>query len=167
MSEQVERAGLQVDAALAAFVEGEVLAPLGRDVDAFWAGFAALCERFVPRNRALLAKRDGLQAQIDAWHLRSRRASRSIQADYQAFLREIGYLVPEPAPFRIGTAERRPRDRDHGRAAAGGAGAQRAVPAQCRQRALGQPLRCLLRHRCARCRRRPSPVATTRCAGPR
>ena len=102
MSERVEKAGLKVDAALAAFVEGEVLAPLGKDAGEFWSGFAALLDRFVPVNRALLAKRDALQAQIDAWH--QARAGKPIdQAEYQAFLREIGYLVPEPAPFSIGT----------------------------------------------------------------
>ena len=102
MSERVEKAGLKVDAALAAFVEGEVLAPLGKDAGEFWSGFAALLDRFVPVNRALLARRDELQAQIDAWH--QARAGKPIdQAEYQAFLREIGYLVPEPAPFTIGT----------------------------------------------------------------
>ncbi|MBA4162326.1 MAG: malate synthase G, partial [Novosphingobium sp.] len=102
MSERVEKAGLKVDAALAAFVEGEVLAPLGQDATAFWAGFAALLDRFVPVNRALLAKRDDLQARIDAWH--QARAGQAIeQNEYQAFLREIGYLVPEPAPFQVGT----------------------------------------------------------------
>ena len=86
MSDRVEKSGLQVDAALAAFIEDEVIAPLGRDVAQFWAGFAALVERFVPINRALLARRDDLQAQIDAWHLA--RAGQPIDpAEYQAFLR--------------------------------------------------------------------------------
>jgi malate synthase len=102
MSNRVERSGLKVDAALAAFIENEVVAPLGHDVAQFWAGFAALADRFVPVNRALLAKRDDLQAQIDAWH--AARAGQPIdQGEYQAFLREIGYLVPEPAPFQVGT----------------------------------------------------------------
>ena len=102
MSNRVERAGLAVDAALAEFVEGEVLAPLGREAGAFWAGFAALLARFVPVNRALLARRDELQAQIDAWHL-ARAGKPMDAAEYQAFLSAIGYLVPEPAPFKIGT----------------------------------------------------------------
>ena len=102
MSERVEKSGLQVDAALAAFVEQEVLAPLGKDAGEFWNGFAALLDRFVPQNRALLAKRDDLQTQIDAWHL-TRVGKLLDQGEYQAFLREIGYLVPEPAPFQIGT----------------------------------------------------------------
>jgi malate synthase len=57
----------------------------------------------VPRNRAALAERDRLQAAIDAWH-QARPGQPIDQTDYQAFLREIGYLVDEPAPFAIGTA---------------------------------------------------------------
>ena len=66
MRDRVKKSGLQVDAALAAFIEGEVLTPQGKDAAAFWSGFAGLLERFVPVNRALLAKREDLQAQIDA-----------------------------------------------------------------------------------------------------
>ncbi|HZU63206.1 MAG TPA: malate synthase G, partial [Novosphingobium sp.] len=102
MSDLVRRSGLSVDAALARFVEEEVLAPLGRDVPAFWEGFAALVARLAPRNRALLDKREDLQAQIDAWH--QARAGKVLDgAEYRAFLAEIGYLVPEPAPFAVTT----------------------------------------------------------------
>jgi len=102
MSNRVEKSGLQVDAALAAFIESEVLAPLGRDADAFWQGFAALVGTYAPQNNALLARRDDLQARIDAWH--GERAGKPIEGqEYQAFLREIGYLVPEPAPFAVTT----------------------------------------------------------------
>ncbi len=102
MTEYVDRAGVGIDPALANFLEREVLGPLGRDVAAFWQGFADLLSRFVPRNRALLAKRDELQAQIDAWHV-ARRGKPLDPAEYEAFLREIGYLVPEPGDFTIGT----------------------------------------------------------------
>jgi len=102
MTERVDRGGLQVDAALADFIESEVLAPLDRPTAAFWEGLAAICGRFVPRNRELLAIRDDLQAKIDAWHLEHRGQSHDSQA-YRAFLEEIGYLVPEPAPFAIET----------------------------------------------------------------
>ena len=102
MTEKLNRSGLRVDAALARFVEEQVLPPVGLDAAAFWSGFASLVAEFAPRNRALLAKRDDLQARIDAWHLA--RAGKPIEQEaYQAFLREIGYLVPEPAPFVIGT----------------------------------------------------------------
>jgi malate synthase len=102
MNERTERAGLQVDAQLADFIEREVLSPAGRDATRFWTGFAALLCQFVPRNRALLERRDALQAQIDAWHLAQ--AGKPLDpAAYESFLREIGYLVPEPEPFTIGT----------------------------------------------------------------
>jgi malate synthase len=102
MSDYTERAGIAVDPALAEFVEREVLAPLGLGAGAFWQGFSALLGEFVPRNRALLEKREMLQKQIDAWH-RARRGQPHDAAAYRAFLEEIGYLVPEPAPFTIGT----------------------------------------------------------------
>lgn len=98
------RDGLQVDAALAAFLENDVLAPLALDASAFWAGFAALVARFTPVNRALLETRDTIQAAIDAWH-RSRRGQPHDPAAYRAFLEEIGYIVPEPAPFAVGTQD--------------------------------------------------------------
>ncbi|MFM6930908.1 MAG: malate synthase G, partial [Novosphingobium sp.] len=96
------RAGLQVAAELAQFIEGKALPGTGVSAEAFWSGLAAITERFVPRNRDLLAQRDALQAQIDEWH-RANPGPISDMAGYRAFLREIGYLVPEPAPFTIGT----------------------------------------------------------------
>ncbi|WP_086616833.1 malate synthase G [Erythrobacter tepidarius] len=102
MTEMITRAGIAIDSRLANFLETQVLGPLGRDVEAFWQGFAALLADFVPRNRALLAKREELQAQIDAWH--SERAGKPHDAAaYKAFLTQIGYLVPEPGDFIIGT----------------------------------------------------------------
>jgi len=102
VSNFIERAGITIDAGLANFLESEVLAPLGRDAGAFWDGFAALLAEFAPRNRALLARRDELQSRIDSWH-KERRGQPIDQVEYQAFLREIGYLVPEPGDFAIGT----------------------------------------------------------------
>jgi malate synthase len=102
MTDMTTRAGLSIDSRLASFLEGDVLGPLERDVDAFWQGFAALLAEFAPRNRALLVKRETLQAQIDAWHIE--RAGKSDDAEtYKAFLTQIGYLVPEPGDFTIGT----------------------------------------------------------------
>ena len=102
MTSMTPRAGLSVDEGLASFIETQVLSPLGRDAEGFWQGFAALLAEYAPRNKALLAKREDLQAKIDAWHIE--RAGQPIdQSEYQAFLREIGYLVPEPGDFQIGT----------------------------------------------------------------
>jgi malate synthase len=102
MTDHVKRAGLSVDARLADLMESQVLATLGRDPSAFWEGFAALLADFAPRNAALLEKREDLQARIDAWH--TQRAGNPHDAtEYRAFLEEIGYLVPEPDDFTIGT----------------------------------------------------------------
>ena len=102
MTEMTTRAGLSIDSRLASFLEAEVLTPLGRDVEAFWQGFAALLADFVPRNRSLLAKRESLQAQIDAWHVERAGKLHDSEA-YKAFLTDIGYLAPEPSDFQIGT----------------------------------------------------------------
>ena len=102
MTQYVTRAGLQVAEQLAHFVEVLALAGTGIAVDHLWQGLADILTRFVPVNRNLLAKRDDLQAQIDVWHQTNSGAIADMTA-YQAFLRDIGYLVPEPAPFAIGT----------------------------------------------------------------
>ncbi|UVO50954.1 malate synthase G [Sphingomonas sp. SUN019] len=91
------RAGLSVDDMLARFVEERALPGTGIAPEAFWEGTAAIFARFVHENRALLDKREALQTQIDA------RYSGGEPVD-EAFLREIGYLVPEPEPFTIGTS---------------------------------------------------------------
>lgn len=102
MSAYCDRAGLQVAEVLARFVETRVLPELAIEAGAFWAGAADVFARFAPENRALLAKRDALQAQIDAWCAEDPRRAADPAAQ-EAFLRAIGYLVPEPARFAIGT----------------------------------------------------------------
>jgi len=102
MGERVLRAGLQVDADLAAFLEQRALPGTGVDPAAFWTGFAAMLTDLAPENRALLETRERLQAQIDDWH-RAHRGRPLDPAAYRTFLDEIGYLVPEPDPFQIET----------------------------------------------------------------
>jgi malate synthase len=102
MTERMDRAGLQVDAVLARFVEDEALPGTGIAAGAFWSGLAGLLADFAPQNRALLAKRDDLQAKIDAWHI-ARRGQPHDHAAYKAFLAEIGYLLPEGPAFSIET----------------------------------------------------------------
>ena len=100
MADRIDRAGLGVAGPLARFIEMRVLPGTGIAADAFWKGVADIFARFAPENAALLAERDTLQAQIDAWH--QARAGQPIGADaYQAFLREIGYLTPEPLAFTV------------------------------------------------------------------
>lgn len=103
MTERVERAELQVAAQLAAFVEDQALPGTGIGAEEFWAGFSALLHDFAPKNAALLARREALQARIDTWH-KAHRAGGYALADYRAFLTEIGYLVPEGPDFTIDTA---------------------------------------------------------------
>ena len=103
MTKRVDRAGLSVAVPLADFLETHALPGSGVAPDAFWQGFAALVRDMTPRNRALLAKRADLQAQIDAWHI-ARRGQPHDPMAYKAFLEEIGYLLPEGPDFEIDTA---------------------------------------------------------------
>ena len=103
MSDYIESNGIRIDTALHSFISDSVLAPLAMDADAFWAGFASLLERFAPLNRDLLEKREELQAKIDDWH-RVRKGQPFNAMEYRTFLYDIGYLVTEPQPFAIGTA---------------------------------------------------------------
>jgi malate synthase len=103
MTDRTTRHGLQVDRTLAAFVEDRALPGTGIAPDAFWAGLSALVHELGPENRALLARREELQAKIDAWHIAHRSRPHDHEA-YKAFLQEIGYLLPEGADFQIDTA---------------------------------------------------------------
>ena len=102
MTERVEKFGLRVARALHDLLEHEALPQSGVEPDAFWRGFAELVHDFGPRNRALLARRDELQARIDGWHRAHRGGAFDARA-YRAFLEEIGYLVPEGSDFTIDT----------------------------------------------------------------
>ncbi|WP_370183845.1 malate synthase G [Rhodococcus wratislaviensis] len=103
MTERVEVGGLQVAKVLYDFVNEEALPGTGVSVDGFWSGAAKVIGDLAPKNQALLSTRDDLQARIDAWH-RDRAGTAIDPAEYTAFLTEIGYLVPEPAPFAVSTA---------------------------------------------------------------
>lgn len=103
MGQRIMRAGLQVDPALCEFVETAALPGTGLKADAFWQGFSALVHDLTPRNRNLLQKRTEIQRHINEWHLARRNQVHDREA-YKAFLEEIGYLLPEVAPFQIDTA---------------------------------------------------------------
>ncbi|MCD7060357.1 malate synthase G [Pelagibacterium xiamenense] len=102
MGNYVDRAGLKVDAGLAAFVEGEALNGLDVASDAFWSGFAGMVAAYMPGNRELLDIRDRMQQEIDDWH----RSHGPVAADpegYISFLKSIGYIEDEPGDFAIET----------------------------------------------------------------
>ncbi|HEX3843366.1 MAG TPA: malate synthase G [Steroidobacteraceae bacterium] len=99
-----KKAGLTVASQLAAFIEDEALPGTGLSPATFWSGVARIFAEFAPENEALLETRDELQGRIDVWH-EARRGKPADASEYQAFLRDIGYLVDEPRPFSI-TSER-------------------------------------------------------------
>ena len=99
---RVTRNGLQVDAQLASFIEDRVLPGTDVQPGQFWEGLSRLVHDLGPKNRALLARREEIQSQIDAWHIARRDQPHDPKA-YKAFLEEIGYLVPEGPSFTIET----------------------------------------------------------------
>ena len=102
MTDRVQAGGLQVAKVLFDFVNNEAIPGTGVSAEQFWKGADALIHDLAPKNKALLAKRDALQAQIDAWH-QARAGQAHDAAAYKAFLQEIGYLLPEPADFAVTT----------------------------------------------------------------
>jgi malate synthase len=95
--------GLQVATELFRFIDDKVLPGTGVTSAAFWAGFDQLVADLAPKNAALLAKRDQIQLQMDAWHT-AHPGPISDMAAYQAFLTEIGYLVPVPQSVQSTTS---------------------------------------------------------------
>ena len=103
MTERIIRHRLQVATPLARFIDDEVLPGTGVDPAAFWAGFDAIAHDLAPKNRALLAERDRLQAALDDWH-RAHPGPVADLAAYRGFLTDIGYLVAVPAQVASTTA---------------------------------------------------------------
>ena len=97
------RSELQIDPIYCDFIERGALEGTGISAETFWAALSKLTHELGPKNRALLEKRETIQAKIDAWHLENR-AKTHDQKAYKAFLQEIGYLVPEGDAFQIDTA---------------------------------------------------------------
>ena len=103
MTARAQKLDLKIAVELVDFIEKEALPGLDITVDAFWAGLADLVQTCGPENRALLTARSTMQEQIDAWHI-ARRGQPHDAAAYEAFLRDIGYLVSEGPDFTIETA---------------------------------------------------------------
>ncbi|MGE6742502.1 malate synthase G [Allorhizobium pseudoryzae] len=98
---RIERNGLAIDEALLTFLSEEALPGSGIDPDHFFAEFSTIIQDLAPKNRALLAKRDRFQEKLDEWY-RKNGAPSDLEA-YEAFLREIGYLLPEGQDFQVTT----------------------------------------------------------------
>jgi len=95
--------GLQVATELHRFIEDQVLPATGVASDVFWKGFDAIVGDLAPKNIALLAERDRLQSEMDAWHQAHPGPITDMPA-YRAFLEKIGYLLPQPKGVKASTA---------------------------------------------------------------
>ncbi|MGH8380676.1 malate synthase G [Pseudomonas sp.] len=102
MTEHVQVGGLQVAKVLFDFVNNEAIPGTGVNAEQFWVGAEKIINDLAPKNKALLAKRDALQAQIDAWH-QARKGQAHDAVAYKTFLQDIGYLLPEAAGFQAST----------------------------------------------------------------
>ena len=95
-------AGMSVAEELFDFIESQVLPGLSVTSDQFWTGLSKLTHELGPKNRALLAERETMQAKIDQWHINNR-GEKYDPVKYRAFLTEIDYIVAEPDEFEIST----------------------------------------------------------------
>ncbi len=104
MNDFVDVGGLKVARALHLLVTEQIAPGTGVAPEWVWTELAAIIRDLGPRNRALLDKRDELQARIDAW-LQAEPAAAMDPAAQRRFLSEIGYLVPEGDDFAVTTAD--------------------------------------------------------------
>ena len=104
MSERVQKGSLAIDTQLYNFIANEVTPVVGIDNEKYWQDFEKIVQTFQPRNKALLAKRDEIQAQIDDWHDKNPASNGQIdKAAYTQFLKDINYIVPEGDDFLVET----------------------------------------------------------------
>ncbi|OHV80840.1 malate synthase G [Rhizobium sp. LCM 4573] len=99
---RIQKSGLAIDGKLYDFLVEEALPGTGVDAERFFSEFARIVHDLAPKNRALLAKRDDLQEKLDGWYREN--GAPTDMAAYEAFLREIGYLLPEGPDFTVSTS---------------------------------------------------------------
>ncbi len=108
MTTRIQKGGLQIALSLYNLVNDEILSGTDVEADQFWSQLETILDDLTPRNQALLAKRDEFQEKIDTWHSEhpAQQGSQGLQIDavaYEAFLREIGYLLPDGGDFTVTT----------------------------------------------------------------
>ena len=107
MTTRVQVGGLQVEKVLYDFVNEKAIPGTGVEVEKFWSEFDSIVSDLAPKNKALLAKRDDIQAKIDAYH-QARKDQALNAVEYKTFLQEIGYLLPEGEAFEASTVNVEP-----------------------------------------------------------
>lgn len=146
MSQTITQGRLRIDANFKRFVDEEVLPGVELDVAAFWRNFDEIVHDLAPENRQLLAERDRIQAALDEWH-RSNPGPVKDKEAYKSFLRELGYLVPQPERVTVETTGIDSEITQPGGATAGGSGNERPLRAERGERSLGLTVRCVIRQR--------------------
>ncbi|MGK0461470.1 MAG: malate synthase, partial [Candidatus Azotimanducaceae bacterium] len=102
MTDKISNGQLEIEKVLYDLVTDEIIPGTGVEADVFWQGLEDILQEMMPRNKSLLAIRDDFQKKIDDWH--KAQASKPHHAKaYEAFLKEIGYLLPEGGDFEIET----------------------------------------------------------------
>ncbi len=102
MTERIQKGGLSIAKVLYDLVANEIAPGTGVEPDAFWSAFEEVVSDLAPKNKALLEKRDQLQAQIDTWHKERQNQPIDLE-EYKQFLKDIGYLLPEGDSFSVET----------------------------------------------------------------
>lgn len=100
MTDRIKIGALEVATILHDLVADKIAPGTGVDVAHFWAELEKIAADLMPKNKALLAKREEIQGQLDEWY-RARQGQKIDMAEYKAFLTEIGYLVPVGEDFSI------------------------------------------------------------------
>lgn len=100
MTTHISVGDLQVADSLLDLVKNDIAPGTGVDPDQFWASLASIIQDLGPANQAMMDKRDELQVALDNWH-RSKQGQTIDAGEYEAFLREIGYLVEEGEEFSV------------------------------------------------------------------
>ena len=139
MSQTITQGRLRIDANFKRFVDEEVLPGVELDAAAFWHNVDEIVHDLAPENRQLLAERDRIQAALDEWH-RSNPGPVKDKAAYKSFLRELGYLVPQPDHVTVETTG---IDSE----ITSGSGDERPLRAERGERSLGLTVRCVIRQR--------------------
>lgn len=145
MSQTITQGRLRINANFKRFVDEEVLPGTGLDAAAFWRNFDEIVHDLAPENRQLLAERDRIQAALDEWH-RSNPGPVKDKAAYKSFLRELGYLVPQPERVTVETTGIDSEITSQA-GPVGGSGNERPLRAERGERSLGLTVRCVIRQR--------------------